>query len=1048
MSKRYTGNFISGTPQVPTLTSNNGIFDIKDVYTATSNNAWQEPDGYYEIGKSLRFRGANSNYLSRSQAADGNRKAWTFSAWVKLGGDNGFYMCAGGGTGIGVDVERMQFNNSGNGWYWQRAIIQTSTTYQQDTNGRWRDPSAWYHIMCIWDSNNANQAERWRTFVNGVKQTRSYGDGAVSQGQNSLFNSTAAWKIGRQDDQTSSYGDCYMAEVNFIDGQVLDPTYFGYNDPVTNIWQPKPYTGTYGTYGFYLPFNEPAATSGTVNAVNLGRNFVGSNYLKYSQDGSQQGTTGTYIVERATQTANTTTAPDGTTTANTLTADTTASNTHRWYIQTSTNPPTGSTQTTSIYLKYNNCRYINIENWNGSTNQTQTFDLLNGVPMVGRAAVSATGFTYQYVGNGWYRVSVPLYAGYTTATPSLAIYLCDSSGNASWTGNGTSAVYWWGSQLNIGTTPDPYIKTTSSPIINDWTTNNFSVTAGVTYDSMVDSPTNIGTTATDTGGVVSGNYATLNPLDGTTNSSLSEGNLLWYCQNGVGNCYAKTSTFWGPGKWYMEVTVGNGGFGGIGDTGGIGCMVYDPAVTYSSRAIGYGSNDYAWRFDGYKANNGTTTAYGTAVNANNDVVMMAWDTSNNTMWVGKNGTWFGSGNPATATNPTWSDTTRTQLEYLFKPVVWSKHGGSGTLTNYVNFGQRPFSYTPPSGFKSLNTTNMQALGSSAVGNAGIAPHKWFNIANYGGTNANRNIDVGFQPDLVWIKSRSETRSHVLFDSARGFGGNLDQVTNTADLDGNTAATATYGYVSGVNSNGFSLANGTTNGSAVNTSNHSLVAWNWKQSPTSGFNIVTYTGTGSTRTITHNLGVAPKMIIIKNRSVGTDDWCVYHSSLGATYRLFLDTTGAQVNDPTGFMNSTAPTSSVFTVGTNSSVNNSGSNFVAYLFAEVPGFSKFGSYTANANADGPFIYTGFRPKFVIIKASGMIQEWIMNDATRSSAGGTNPINITMQPNSNGSESSANDIDYLSNGFKVRVSGSGVNYNSGQTYIYAAFAESPFVLNNRAR
>ena len=203
MSKRYTGNFISGTPQVPTLSSNNGIFDIKDAYTATSNNAWQEPDGYYEIGKSLRFRGANSNYLSRSQAADGNRKAWTFSAWVKLGGDNGFYMCAGGGTGIGVDVERMQFNNSGNGWYWQRAIIQTSTTYQQDTNGRWRDPSAWYHIMCIWDSNNANQAERWRTFVNGVKQTRSYGDGAVSQGQNSLFNSTAAWKIGRSDDQTS-----------------------------------------------------------------------------------------------------------------------------------------------------------------------------------------------------------------------------------------------------------------------------------------------------------------------------------------------------------------------------------------------------------------------------------------------------------------------------------------------------------------------------------------------------------------------------------------------------------------------------------------------------------------------------------------------------------------------------------------------------------------------------------------------------------------------------------------------------------------------------
>ena len=450
MSKRYTGNFISGTPQVPTLTSNNGIFDIKDVYTATSNNAWQEPDGYYEIGKSLRFRGANSNYLSRSQAADGNRKAWTFSAWVKLGGDNGFYMCAGGGTGIGVDVERMQFNNSGNGWYWQRAIIQTSTTYQQDTNGRWRDPSAWYHIMCIWDSNNATQAERWRTFVNGVKQTRSYGDGAVSQGQNSLFNSTAAWKIGRTDDQTSGYADCYMAEVNFIDGQVLDPTYFGYNDPVTNIWQPKPYTGTYGTYGFYLPFSENQTTK------NLGRNFAGgTNFCAYSESVGSWGN-----ASNCTITSNTTTAPNGTTTAGTVTAGTTASAYARQ--DTGINMGISTYYTMSIYLKAGTATTATLSDGFG-TGAYVTVDLTTGAVTTAYNPFGYQEYSVTFVGNGWYRLTMTLSAQITNS--NLLYFLSNSNtitdtGGTTYTGNGTSGVYIWGAQLELGST-----ATTYQPII-------------------------------------------------------------------------------------------------------------------------------------------------------------------------------------------------------------------------------------------------------------------------------------------------------------------------------------------------------------------------------------------------------------------------------------------------------------------------------------------------------------------------------------------------------------------------------------------------------
>jgi len=206
--------------------------------------------------------------------------------------------------------------------------------------------------------------------------------------------------------------------------------------------------------------------------------------------------------------------------------------------------------------------------------------------------------------------------------------------------------------------------------------------------------------------------------------------------------------------------------------------------------------------------------------------------------------------------------------------------------------------------------------------------------------------------------------------------------------------------------------------------------------------VTYTGTGSTATVGHGLTVAPSMIIIKHRNAAGDDWPVYHIGLtSAAYRIYLDTTGAQVNDPTGFMNSTAPTSSVFTVGSNSSVNASAGTFVAYCFAPVAGYSAFGSYTGNGSADGPFVYLGFRPRFILLKNSSAVTNWVIWDTSR------NPYNLSTQqlfPNTSDSEDSTGSCDILSNGFKLRNTNSTWN-GSGNTIVYACFAENAFKFAN---
>ena len=323
----------------------------------------------------------------------------------------------------------------------------------------------------------------------------------------------------------------------------------------------------------------------------------------------------------------------------------------------------------------------------------------------------------------------------------------------------------------------------------------------------------------------------------------------------------------------------------------------------------------------------------------------------------------------------------------------------------------------------------------------------FNTKLYTGNGSTQSITgVGFQPDFTWIKRRDGTYNHYVFDAPRTAGKYLKTNQTSAETDGSAD------HLTAWTSDGFNL--GGTAG--VNLDTATFASWNWKANgagsantdgditstvsvnTTAGFSIATYTGNNSNaQTIGHGLGVAPKMYIIKRKD-STSAWGMYHASLGANKYLQLEATNSVTTD-TGIWNNTAPTSTVLSLGNAGYFNNaSGGTYVCYAFAEKQGYSKFGGYTGNGNADGTFVYTGFRPAFVIQKCSSAVFAWEMRDNKRP---GYNLSSGTIYPNSNEAEGTGEGIDILSNGFKCRASGGGQN-GSGNTYIYMAFAEAPFV------
>jgi hypothetical protein len=538
---------------------------------------------------------------------------------------------------------------------------------------------------------------------------------------------------------------------------------------------------------------------------------------------------------------------------------------------------------------------------------------------------------------------------------------------------------------------------------------------------MVDTTSNSGTD-TGVGGTVRGNYATLNPISNGTAAYVKAGNLQ--INPSDGNFQPSLATIGvSSGKWYAECTVTNIGSGFM-----VGIDKF-PSTLVATNYIGNTATSYGYYSDSAGNsrlyNNSSFTSYG-ATYTTGAVIGVALDMDAGTLVFYRNGT--SQGTAVTGLSGTYA--------------IGASPAGSAGIAD-MNYGQRAFSYTAPSGFKALCTQNLPTPTISNGAN--------YNAATlYTGTGASQTVSnavnsISFQPDMVWIKSRSAATDHKWTDSVRGTTKALVSNSAAAETTDSTGLTA-FG------SSGFTVGANTT----YNNSGATYVGWQWKASgstvsntagsitstvsanTTAGFSVVSYTGTIANATVGHGLGVAPSMIIARNRS-NIVNWVVYHSSLtSASYYLTLDETNAQTSN-TIFWQGVAPTSTVFSLGANSSSNGSSSN-IAYCFAAISGYSAFGSYTGNGAADGPFVYLGFRPRWLLIKRTDGVDSWVIEDSSRDTYNVNTKYLLADSSTAEGTGTPPQLRDFLSNGFKPRST----NQNaSGGTYIYAAFAENPFTL-----
>jgi len=551
------------------------------------------------------------------------------------------------------------------------------------------------------------------------------------------------------------------------------------------------------------------------------------------------------------------------------------------------------------------------------------------------------------------------------------------------------------------------------------------------------------------------NFCTWNPLYPVlvgSNSTYVNGNLT--ISESTSNASQVSATIGvSTGKWYYEAlptTVS-------GDSHLIGIR---PAewFTYNSQ------NRTAYRSNGDVYNDAGGTAQSGTSYSSNDIIGIAFDMNNRRLWFSKNGSWVYSGDPNNNSNPAVSFAS-TYTNYtpaaMFNNVagtqVWNANFGqnptfsgnttAGTFTD--SNGKGLFKYEPPSGFLALCEDN---LPTPAISD----PGKYFKAILYQGDNTvSKEIKgVGFQPDLIWFKNRTDTVNWNIFDNVRGPAYQLSSNTTGAEVlrsgggcwfneDGFTVST----NANNNNPNPYVAYCWRAGGGSTQTNTNGSITSVVSVNQDAGFSIVSYTGSSTNSTVGHGLGRVPKFILVKKRNI-SGNWVVYHSGLtGQKYLEGLNNTNATgINNPSPW-NNTDPTSSVITLlGAEANVSGSGNTFIAYCWAEIEGFSKFGSYVGNGNADGPFVYCGFKPAWVMIKRTDSGNDWVIFDSSRTS---TNPANAYLEPNTSDIETTdsgagSRQLDILSNGFKLRDTAGAINA-SGGTYIFAAYAESPFQTAN---
>jgi hypothetical protein len=1046
--------------------------------------------GGYSISRSLRFSSADSSFLSRTPASAGNRKTWTWAGWVKrsspqqtfqslfTSSNNNFILRFEGDAIVYYDYNGDSFNS----------VFQTAAVY--------RDYSAWMHIVFVYDSTNATSTDRLRLYVNGVRVTQFAGGPYAltypSFNANSFCNNNVEHRIGGEPSYTSRLLDGYLADCFLIDGQALDPTAFGEFSATTGVWVPKAYTGSYGTNGFHLDFaDNSAATAAALgkDTSGLGNNWTPNNLSISDGLTSVSAATGALPIYNTTDTYGTVKGTGTRTDSNSgsivlAVAMNGVNNGTTFTDESATIKGSGSAKTvtanfdaktnTAVSKFYGSSGafdgsddYLQVSNSSDFSFGTGAFtfecwayfpDGTTDYGIFGNSVVGELGI--RRTSGGKLMISRNNTAVDTQSNSVLAggkwhhLVIQRSGTTLKMFINGIEDISASNSQsYNCAS---PRIGTNNGVYLNGYIqdlrvyngiakyTGNFNPPSStqipsiaIGNDSLVDVPTNGSEVDTGLGGQVRGNYAVLNPLALTDSvKTYSNGNLEVTITSNNNLPSVVSTVGAASGKWYAEVLAG-------WSASGIGFINAASVTNSIEGSYGLGTPSDGWLRYGTDIfnNNGTHTSGLTSV-ATNDIVQLALDLDNGKAWFGRNGTWENSGNPATGSNPSVTFTPGGKT-FLIGSTL---RRDNVAVTMVHNFGARSFAYTAPSGFKALNTANLPA---PLVTKASTV----FDVKLYTGNGSTQTISgLGFSPDFLWIKDRTSAVSHRLFDQVRGASAalfsNLTNAENTSFLE-----------LDSFNSDGFTVA--TTNGTGTNANSDAYVAWAWdagnttvtntqgsissqvRANASAGFSVVTYTTPGSLPgTIGHGLGAEPYMIITKSRGA-SGSWGVYHKSIGNTNLLVLNGTNAAFSGPNQW-NSTTPTSAVFSIGTDYATS---STYVAYCFAPVVGYSSFGSYTGNGSADGPFVFCGFRPRWILIKASSSVSygNWVLHDTARSSS---NVSDKNLYANLSNSEDSTYSIDVLGNGFKLRSAAFDGTNGSGATYVYCAFAESPFAANNRAR
>ena len=1023
--------------------------------------------GGSKIEKSLRFNG-NDTYLSRTPSSASNRRTWTWSAWIKKSKNATVQDLFSAYDGSAYNIIRIGSDDQLN--------FQSNSAQIKETSAVLRDTNAWYHIVVAVDTTSGTAADRVIIYINGSRQSLAT-DNSVSQNTDYAFNTTNAHTIGVYANGSSYNFDGYMAEINFVDGYQYDASYFGFTDGQTGMWMPERYEGTYGTNGFYLNFGNassgdeyqkytvPTASftndSDTLLLINNNESNGSTTFTDSSSNGYSISGTGSIAHSTAqAKFGSSSILFDGSDDSlsvggnGTLYSEMTASSNKTYeafmYLNADDYTYIMSISSNQRYLGFNmsvsNGRFGFNGNYPNPYNSVQGYVPALDIP-IGR----------------WFHVFIQRNADGTMSVGFDGKILTDSvAEGADVSASGTTGPLKIGSQHYYGSTHryfyDGYmdeIRMSDTPrysplggagtVGQDYSGNNNNLTPkNFSLGGVVkDTPTN--------------NFSTLNPLDiygDGLAEEVSDGNLE---ANNTSGSYRVTGStnYLTTGKWYWETKILNAGDSSLV---GVTCSDYD-AGSGARRAYNSNGKKYIGNGENYGATYTT-----------NDIIGTALDLDNGTIIFYKNGSSQGVA---------FTDLLTAMVREGWTPMFNGYNDSKGSFnfgqdSSFSNtklpqgykddFGRGDFYYSVPSGYQALCSANLPPNASSI-----IRPQKHFETLIYTGDGtATRSISgLEFKPDFIWIKNRGQTDWHIWGDSVRGFPQTI--YSNRTEAEVNGAGSGEHGHIASAHDHGFIVKDddGTVGGNC-NANSETYVAWCWKGGGTAvsnsdgtitssvsanteaGFSVVTWTGSGADASVGHGLGKKPHVIFVKNRSAG-DNWRVWWKNVTTSdaHALVLnDTTAVYTGSDKWYNspNSNDTTTTTFGVSDDGSTNRSGESFVGYCWAEIPGYSKFGTYTGNGSSDGPYIHLGFRPAWTMIKSSSTTWNWVIQDTKRFDGFNSGATNRNLAANSNSAEPSSasfsgNEIDYLSNGFKLRSTAANTNA-SGGTYIYMAFAEQPGV------